>query len=186
MKSEKNTIDGYQFADEEALKEAKNELEGVEYLRKRTQFSNPDNVLKIYNTVIEKQLFKTPIGYEFLRELQGILYNSEKIDNDQVKPIPVLAAKVGKKKLKFDLPKMKKAIDFNSPYRTRFHQMLTVNIVLIIILILFAMISNNSKNLNIINYRARLDAEYAEKADVLSIWEQELSVREELLDSEKE
>ena len=186
MKNEKNTIDGYQFADEEALKEARHELEGIEYLRKRTKFSNPDNVFKIYNTVIEKQLFKTPIGYEFLKEMQDVLYNSDKIDNDQIKPIPVIVPKAGKKKLKFDLPKMKKVIDFNSPFRTRFYHMLTVNIVLVIILILFVIISNNSNNLNIINYKARLDTEYSEKADNLAIWEKELSAREESLDSEKE
>lgn len=186
MKNEKNTIDGYQFADEEALKEATHELEGIEYLRKRTNFSNPDNVFKIYNTVIEKQLFKTPIGYEFLKEMQNVLYNSDKIDNEQIKPIPVLAPKTGRKKLKFDLPKMKKVIDFNSPFRTRFYHMVTVNIVLLIILILFVMISNNSKNVNIVNYKARLDAEYSEKADDLAVWERELSAREELLDDEKE
>ena len=63
MKNEKYTAGGYLFEDEESLKEARNEMEGVEYLKKRTNYKNPKSILNIYNTVIEKKLFKTPVGY---------------------------------------------------------------------------------------------------------------------------
>ena len=62
MKNEKYTAGGYLFEDEESLKEARNELEGVEYLKKRTNYKNPKSILNIYNTVIEKKLFKTAAG----------------------------------------------------------------------------------------------------------------------------
>jgi len=182
MKNEKYTVDGYLFEDEEGLKEAKNELEGVEYLKKRTNYSNPKNVLNIYNTVIQKKLFKTPIGYEFLKELQEYLYNSDKIDNGQIEAIPVYTPKSKRRKVKFNLPKIRRSIDKNSPYRTKYINMIILNIIFIIFLILFIVISNNSKNLNIINYRARINAEYTEKEDNLAKWDEELKEREKQLE----
>ena len=47
MKNEKYTAGGYLFEDEESLKEARNELEGVEYLKKRTNYKNPKSILNI-------------------------------------------------------------------------------------------------------------------------------------------
>lgn len=181
MKNEKNIIDGYLFDEEEVLKEAKTELEGVEYLRKRTNYSSPKNVLNIYRTVIEKNLFKTPIGYEYLRELQAFLYNHDEIDKEDILPIPVYIQKSKKTKIKFNLPKVKKSLDKSSPYRNRFLNMVILNVVLVIILLLFVFISNNSKNLNIINYKHRIDAEYIEKEDNLAKWASELESREEAL-----
>ncbi len=183
MKNEKYTLEGYLFEDEESLKEAKTELEGVEYLKKRTNYSKPKNVLNIYNTVIEKKLFKTPIGYEFLKELQGYLYNNDKIDNEQIEAIPVHAPKSRHRKIKFNLPKIKKSIDKTSPYRTKYINMIVLNIIFLIFLILFIVISNNSKNLNIINYRTRINAEYTEKEDNLARWDEELKEREKQLEN---
>lgn len=59
--------------------------------------------------------------------------------------------------------------------------MVILNVVLVVILVLFILISNNSKNLNIINYRNRIDAEYTEKEDNLARWEKQLQIREEQL-----
>lgn len=180
MKNEKYTAGGYLFEDEESLKEARNELEGVEYLKKRTNYKNPKSILNIYNTVIEKKLFKTPVGYEFLKQLQDYLLESEEIDGDQIMPIPIkrITEKKGKK---FSIPKIKRSIDKSSPYRNRFLNMVILNVVLVVILVLFILISNNSKNLNIINYRNRIDAEYTEKEDNLARWEKQLQIREEQL-----
>ena len=119
MKNEKYTAGGYLFEDEESVKEARNEMEGVEYLKKRTNYKNPKSILNIYNTVIEKKLFKTPVGYEFLKQLQDYLLESEEIDGDQIMPIPVKRT-TEKKGKKFSIPKIKRSIDKSSPYRNRF------------------------------------------------------------------
>ena len=82
-------VDGYSFSDEKSYKVAKNEQEGVAYLRKRINYNNAESVRNIYDTVIEKGLFKTPVGYEFLKELQGYLVENETIDHNRIRPIPV-------------------------------------------------------------------------------------------------
>ncbi|MDY5576987.1 MAG: hypothetical protein SPF70_05850 [Lachnospiraceae bacterium] len=182
MKNEKNVINGYCFENEESLKNAKNELEGIEYLKKRTNYSNPQNVWKIYHTVIEKRLFKTPVGYDFLKELQQYLEESKEIDNSQIAPIPVWESEKKGKKVRFDFSGIKRAADKTSPYRNRFINMVILNVILLIILVLFIFISNNSHNLNIINYKNRIDAEYTEKEDNLAKWEEEISLREQELE----
>ncbi len=58
-----------------------------------------------------------------------------------------------------------------------------INIIFLIFLILFIVISNNSKNLNIINYRTRINAEYTEKEDNLARWDEELKEREKQLEN---
>ncbi len=61
--------------------------------------------------------------------------------------------------------------------------MIVLNIIFLIFLILFIVISNNSKNLNIINYRTRINAEYTEKEDNLARWDEELKEREKQLEN---
>ena len=90
--SEKYVVDGYSFKTHEEAAIAVNEIEGIEYLRKRTNFKNPQSVLSVYDKIIDKELFKTPIGYGFLRELQQILYNAADIEPDSIRNIPVAAA----------------------------------------------------------------------------------------------
>ena len=76
---------------------------------------------------------------------------------------------------------MKKKDAESSPYRNRFINMVILNVICIILLVLFIIISTNSKNVNIINYRNRIDAEYMEKEDNLARWAEELEARESAL-----
>ncbi len=77
----------------------------------------------------------------------------------------------------------KKSIDKTSTYRAKYINMIVLNIIFLIFLILFIVISNNSKNLNIINYRTRINAEYTEKEDNLARWDEELKEREKQLEN---
>ena len=77
---------------------------------------------------------------------------------------------------------MKKKDAETSPYRNRFINMVILNVICIILLVLFIIISTNSKNVNIINYRNRIDAEYMEKEDNLARWAEELEARESALE----
>ena len=107
---------------------------------------------------------------------------SKEIDNSQIAPIPVWESEKKGKKVRFDFSGIKRAADKTSPYRNRFINMVILNVILLIILVLFIFIANNSHNLNIINYKNRIDAEYTEKEDNLAKWEEEISLREQELE----
>ena len=66
-------VDGFSFDDEDLLKEAKKEAEGVRYMKGRVDLQYPDRVLQIYQRMIAQNMFQTQIGYAYLRELQDYL-----------------------------------------------------------------------------------------------------------------
>ncbi|MFQ9934526.1 MAG: hypothetical protein ACLRVQ_08890 [Lachnospiraceae bacterium] len=179
---EKYVVDGYSFSTESEAKAARNEIEGIEYLKKRMNLKNPGSVLDIYDKAIEKNLFKTPIGYSFLRELQQFLLNSPDISPDDVRDIPVLSVSGKKdKKLKEKrvsiIPK-----DGEKKYKSRITNLVILNIFLVIAIVIIIIITNNSSNINILNYKERIDREYEKKEDEMAGWAQELREREEELD----
>ncbi len=183
MINEKYSVDGYVFETEQEYNDALNEKKGVDYMRSRTNMNNIASVQDIYEKVLEKNIFKTPIGYNFMRELQDILVKSSLVDNDEIKNIRV--DKSGNKKVIESNKQLKERLkNVESEYKNRFFNSVVLNVALIILIILIVVITNNSKNANVLNYKNRLDAEYMSKENDLAAWEEELEKREKLLDGE--
>lgn len=185
--SDKYVVDGYSFKTQEEANTAMNEIEGIEYLRKRTNYKNPQSVLSVYDKIIDKELFKTPIGYGFLRELQQMLYNSSEVEPNMIRNIPVAAA--GEKKAKKSKEKKKKLYlmpeEQEKKYKNKITNLIILNVFFVIVLIFVIIITNNSENTNILNYRERLEREYNEKEDDLAVWDSQLKEKEQQL-NEKE
>lgn len=188
--SEKYVVDGYSFKTQEEAAIAVNEIEGIEYLRKRTNFKNPQSVLSVYDKIIDKELFKTPIGYGFLRELQQILYNAADIEPDSIRNIPVAAADEKKSRKSKDKKNKKLYLmpeEQEKKYKNKITNLIILNVFIVIALILDIIITNNSENTNILNYRERLEREYNEKEDELAAWDSQLREKEhQLNEREKE
>lgn len=188
--SEKYVVDGYCFKTQDEAAIALNEIEGIEYLRKRTNFKNPQSVLSVYDKIIDKELFKTPIGYGFLRELQQILYNASEIEPDSIRNIPVAAADEKKSKKSKDKKNKKLYLmpeEQEKKYKNKITNLIILNVFIIIALIVVIIITNNSDNTNILNYRDRLEREYNEKEDELAAWDSQLREKEhQLNEREKE
>ena len=187
---EKYVVDGYSFKTQEEAAIAVNEIEGIEYLRKRTNFKNPQSVLSVYDKIIDKELFKTPIGYGFLRELQQILYNAADIEPDSIRNIPVAAADEKKSRKSKDKKNKKLYLmpeEQEKKYKNKITNLIILNVFIVIALILVIIITNNSENTNILNYRERLEREYNEKEDELAAWDSQLREKEhQLNEREKE
>lgn len=151
MEAEKYVVEGFEFPNEHEAKNAKSELKGINYVLSNTNMNNPKSVLTLYNRIIDENLFKTPIGIEFLKEIQEMLMASNEIDSSLIKPIPVSSNTINTKNHVKEKPKYKR-IMINS---------IAVNILLIIVIILMYVIIGNSKNVNIINYENRLKEQYS-------------------------
>ena len=184
MINEKYAVDGYVFETEQEYKDALNEKRGVDYMRSRTNMNNIASVQEIYEKVLEKNIFKTPIGYNFMRELQDILVKSSLVDSDEIKNIKVDKS-ADKKVLESNKQLKDKLKNVEVEYKNRFFNSVVLNVALIILIILIIAITNNSKNANVLNYKNRLDAEYTSKENDLAAWEEELEEREKLLDGEE-
>jgi len=64
------------------------ERERIEYIKAKTDMSNPIILLKVYNMLVEKNMFSTSAGVAFLEELRQRLLGSEAINADMILPLP--------------------------------------------------------------------------------------------------
>lgn len=162
-------VDGFVFHNEETANQAKKEIAGVKYLKNRADMENPEMVLQIYNKTVRENLFRTPIGIAYLRELQEYLYENPYIENSAVSSIPA-----------YDMEKVpqieekhqkQKNIDFKKRYKVT----LFFAVIFFIMIIAMFAITLTSDSPTIINYENEIINKYEE-------WEQELEQREQELD----
>lgn len=181
---EKYVVDGYVFSTEAEYKDALNEKKGVDYMKSRTNMNNVQNVKEVYEKVLEKNIFKTQIGYNFMRELQEVLMKSSLVSAEEIKNIPV-EGREDKRTLETNKQLRERIKNIEADYKNKFFNSIFLNVALIIMIIVIIVITMNSKNTNILNYKNRLDAEYTSKEDDLAEWEEELEEREKMLESEE-
>ena len=90
---------------------AKDELNAIKYVSAKTNTKDPKQVYNLYNKIIERKLFSTQIGMNYLKQLQTFLYKSSEIPNDKIQPIPINAD------TQEALDKRKEQIEFKSELR---------------------------------------------------------------------
>lgn len=82
-------VDGFLFQEKGLAEKAERELDGIKYIRNNTDMSKPQTVLQLYDKILEQELFETPVGIGYLRELQDYLYTIPSIPQKDIRPIPV-------------------------------------------------------------------------------------------------
>lgn len=174
MSKKSYIVDGFCFETENKAKEALNEKKGIDYIKQKIDYNNPSSALATYNMINEKGLFKTPLGISFMYEVRANIIKSG-VKEEDVPPI-ILKDYVQKSETG-DTPK--------SPFKARFVNMLILNVILLVMFVVFVIIASNSKNLNIINYQNRIDAQYRDLENSLNDWNRELKIKEQEL-NEKE
>lgn len=177
-------VDGFQFGTEDDAALAKNEKLRIERLEEKMDYHNYDMVCAVYKKAVNKRVFKTPVGYVFLKKLQVILYDG-RTDDGEIDDIPVQGVysmrdsanqtveriQAGKKPVKKEKPKE----EFFSRKAS-----IIVNAGLLILVIAMFVISNTSSNPTILDYEKKIQNRYAE-------WEKQLTDREQvILEKERE
>ena len=173
---ERLTVDSYLFMNDADVKVAEEEKKKIEYLETKIDYNNIEVTLKIYEKAIKEKIFKTPIGYDYLNKMRGEMMKRgmpvEKIppirlfknfsQEEDNKPIRIL-------QVKGNSEDNKELLRFS----------LWMNIALFLLVVGMLFITLLGENTNILNYRYKLENDYA-------IWEQELTEKEaELLEREK-
>lgn len=168
-------VGGYFFGSYEDATLAKREMKNAQYLNERVDSMSGKQVLAIYDKMLDEKMFKTPVGWEYLKFLRGRLVE-EGVEEELIRPIPIYAtfsttnkdnndyshiAKMHVKNRKAMIPELKGKL------RTS----VWINIFLVLLVIILFVITFNSSNPNILNYKQAVIDEYAS-------WEQELTERE--------
>lgn len=167
MNNEEYEVAGYIFENEKQADRARRELSGIEHINEQLKNKKPSEMIEIYNSVIDKKIFRTPIGYEYLKGVQKKLKSIPSVKKDDVKPIMVISNTTNEnKKPQNDDGFTKKALIF-------------INVVLVAVIIIMFIISASGKTkFNEKKYIEQIENRY-------SSWEKELKERESILNKKE-
>ena len=182
-------VGGYEFATKEDAQLAKDELNAIKYVSAKTNSKDPKQVYSLYNKIIERKLFSTQIGMNYLKSLQTFLYKSSEIPNDKIQPIPINAdtqdeINIRRERSEFTSELRDLSIKV-AKYKNNFTRVMIVNVILVIIIIAMFVILNTSSNPNIVNYEVNLQNKYAQWQEQLQSQEESLKARENELNNRK-
>lgn len=187
--SGKFMVGGYEFATKDEAQLAKDELNAIKYLSQKTNSKDPKQVYSLYNKIIERKLFSTHVGMNYLKNLQTFLYKSDEIPNDKIQPIPINAETQGEINIRRERSEFKSELRDMSvkvaKYKNNFTRVMIINVVLIIIIIAMFVILNTSSNPNIINYEVNIQNKYSQWQEQLQSQEESLNARENALNNRK-
>lgn len=177
-------VDGFQFGTDKDAQLAMGEQLRIERLEKKIDYQNPNMLYAVYKKAINNRVFKTPVGYEFLKKIQKILKEESAI-KEEIPDIPVYGVyslrestnpAVEKIKASRKKPKVKPKQKEFFTKRTSIY----INIALLVLVIAMFLISMTGSNPTILNYEKVIQNRYSQ-------WEQELSQRESVIrEKEKE
>lgn len=188
---------GFVFRTKKEAELAQREIEGTKYLRQKLDMENPNAVFSIYQNLIEQDLFETPVGYCFLKELRDYLLMIPAISNEEVLAIPIRYPQTEeeekkqkkeqkkeeqrkerqREKEKAKNKKEKKKEGKN--YKGRCQFFMVTSLILLISVVSMMLLAATSDNVNILNYENKLIDKY-------SSWEQELEEREQAVKEQEQ
>lgn len=87
MENESLIVEGFVFSSIKEAQIAMKEQKNIEVIRERTEFSNPEAIYELYVKLMERNMFKTIIGYNFLYELRNTLITEFSYDEQKLPTI---------------------------------------------------------------------------------------------------
>ena len=188
---------GFVFRTKKEAELAQREIEGTKYLRQKLDMENPNAVFSIYQNLIEQDLFETPVGYCFLKELRDYLLMIPAISNEEVLAIPIRypqteeEEKKQKKEQKKEEQRKERQREKEKSknkkeqkkegknYKGRCQFFMVTSLILLISVVSMMLLAATSDNVNILNYENKLIDKY-------SSWEQELEEREQAVKEQEQ
>lgn len=165
-------VGGYTFGNERDAALARDEEKRVYYINSKLNWADPENVLIIYNRLIEKKMFVTPIGQDFLKNIYNKLVVSGVLNEDEISGVPVYSSYTTEHEIeKETLPQRRVKPLLPRNYKREYDVCRLIILGLVFLIIIMFIITVKSPNPNIINYETAIQNKYAS-------WEKELSERE--------
>ena len=165
------TVNGFLFGDKADVEIANQELSAIQFIEKKISGQSVETVLAVYQVALEKKMFRTPVGYCYLRDLQKRMIKGG-VDKERIPPISLYqvyndAYKVQERPRR--ITQTKKEIN---PDRRLMRNSIWANIIMFFIILALFIITLTGENANVLNYRNVITNEY-------STWEEELTNREQ-------
>jgi hypothetical protein len=86
---EKNsiTVEGITFTDPEEVRKALHEAENIKYVKEKLDMDNPRMVQEMYRKLTEEQVFETPVGKMYLKQLRDYLTRVQENSKDGLESV---------------------------------------------------------------------------------------------------
>lgn len=170
-------ISGYSFEDSQDYKEAKRELESVEYIKANTDLNDINKVLKLYTKLVERKTLKSVIGIAFMNELRYRILSAGIVSENNLPDIriekPNNPIRVYDNVLEHQQEKAHLAMI--EDYRIKLKNSRIISVFLIIIIVAMFLIS-------IFMDRSMYSIYENKVIDKYEAWQQELDARETALE----
>lgn len=172
MKNEERLIvDAYLYGNDHDVKLAKEEKKTVAYLKTKIKYEDIQTTLKIYDKAIKERIFRTPVGFEFLKEMRyEMIKRGMPEENIQAIPLYQVFSKDAEERPVRIFQVKEKKDDSKNMLRLS----LWANIAMFLLVVGMFVLTLFGDNTNILNYRYKIENEY-------SIWQQELEEREAVI-----
>lgn len=166
-------VSGYSFASLKDAETARAEGRKIEFFKEKTRGRSPANLLALYDKLLDEKVFKTPVGYEYLRQLQTQLLQAG-ISKELIRPIPLYINFSYNAEEEIEKAAVKQRIrqsKIRKDKSGRLKLSIYINILLAALVAAMFIITLKGDNPNILNYKKTIVNQYA-------AWEQELTRRE--------
>ena len=166
------TVNGFLYGDLADVEIANQELSKIKYIDKKIERHSGETVLAVYQAALEKKMFRTPVGYSYLHQMQKRLINMG-IEKSRIPAIPLYQVfnsnyKTEERPVRITIKKQV------HPDIKKLRYSIWGNVILVLLVIILFAITLTGENANIINYRNAIVNEYSE-------WEKELTEREQIV-----
>lgn len=181
MESHEMVVEGYKFNSIRDYEKALKEYENIQIIKSKLNPDDIEELHKVYNKMINKSYFSTPVGLCFLHEMRDYIHEN-KPDID-LSVISVPASNASKNSVVDERLKNKydKLIDERTAL-LRARKRLTIAVVTLVIIVvgmIFIVITN--ENLGYFNAEEKVLDKYSSWQERLQNWENELIEREDAL-----
>lgn len=173
VKTERNTyiVAGYEFETEGDANEASREEQNILHLKSKVDFTNTESMKALYQRLVDKQVFKTPVGLQFLAEFRDYLVGEAHVPEEEVPSVKV-EHKRGMTRLQKEQLEYLQVENEQLKNRRKYY-FITIGILAAIIVVMLAIAALNP-NVGYINTENKILNRYAE-------WEERLTERERKL-----
>jgi len=171
-------VDGFQFGTQQDAELAQNEQFRIERLEEKLDYQNYEMVSAVYKKALHNRVFKTPVGYDFLKRLQRILQDNP-LPDEEIDNIPVYGVYSMRESANQTVERIqasRKPVKKEKPKQEFFSRKTSILInigLLALVIVMFAIAATGSEP-TVLNYERVLQNRYAE-------WEQQLSDREQVI-----
>ncbi len=188
LKEDALTVQGFRFSALADAKTAEEEYKKMVYIKQRMNRDNPEEILAIYDKMIENGLFVTPVGVDFLMRVREYLVDCKSIDPARIRPIETgslftqrarnEARAANRPRVTTDL------VEENRVLKRKYRIAVALAVIAIILVGAMFVLAKSSSNPNILNYKNAIENQYSEWEESLEKREQELKEKEERLNGQ--